>query len=162
VTPAIGPTVVMMTGIEADVAAGDKPLSVLPRRRQAFVDQRADDAPAHRAAHALPGDRRTGVEQGVTGHSGHDLDRRAHVDQDLVGGEDAIEREAIRGVDGVAPERGEIARHRRRPPVHPPHRHALGDEGRSEEIGPDHDGPQRLAEQRGLRRHRVPRRSRAP
>ena len=29
-------------------------------------------------------------------------------------------------------------------------------------IGPDHDGPQRLAEQRGLRRHRVPRRSRAP
>jgi len=49
------------------------------------------------------------VEDGVTGHARHHLDRGADVDQDLMCGEDALERDLVRAVDSVAPERAEIA-----------------------------------------------------
>ena len=68
-----------------------------------------------------------------------------------MGGEEAIEGDAVRGVDGVAPERCERVGGRRGPPVHPSHRDALSDQRRREQLGADDDRPQRIAEEIGLR-----------
>jgi len=108
------------------------------------------------------GERRPGVENRLTRHAGHDLDRGADVHQDLMGREEAIEGDAIRGVDGGRT-RGTRAR---RPPdggrqstrlTGTP----LSDERRGEELGAGDDGVERIAQEIGLRRHRAPRRSRA-
>src|SRR5207237_10459389 len=78
------------------------------------------------------------------------------------GGEGGVERDAIGGGDRSAPERAELARRRRRPPVDPCNGNALSGEGRGEDLGTGYEGPERIAEEVGLRRHRVPRRSPAP
>src|SRR5262249_16591327 len=111
----------------------------------------AHDAAAQGPAHALPRDRRPGMENGLARHARHDLDGGTHVDQDLVSGQDAIERDSIRGVDGVAPERGEIAVSPPRAPVDAAQGTVLCQELRAEEIGSGDHGPEWLAEKTQLR-----------
>ena len=153
---------VMMTGVETHGPSRDEALGVFPCRREPLVDQRADDPAAHGSTHALPADGRPGVEYGIARHARHHLDRGAHVDEDLVGGEHPIERDAIRRVDLVAPERREPFGPLRRTPVDPPHRNALGDQRRREELRADHDGRRRLVEQIALSRHGPSRRASGP
>jgi len=91
------------------------------------------------------------MENGLARHARHDLDGGTHVDQDLVSGQDAVECDSIRGVDGVAPERGEITLRRRRAPVDAPHGNVLSHERRGEQIGSGDHGPEWLAEKTQLR-----------
>jgi hypothetical protein len=91
------------------------------------------------------------VENRLPRHPGHDLDRRADVDENLMGREEAVEGHAIRGGDRVAPEGGERVGGCRRPPVDAPDWDALRRQRRGEELGTDDDGPEGITEQSALR-----------
>ncbi len=67
--------------------------------RQAFVDQRAHHRAARRAAHALPLDRRPGVQDHVIVHAGDDIPGDAHPDQDGLPALDAVHHFLVGRVD---------------------------------------------------------------
>ncbi len=81
-TPAIGPTApCSWHGVEGDAAGVDEPTGRLGARRPALEQDGADRGALHRPAHALPLDRRPGVQERAAGERGHRLTRRPDVDE---------------------------------------------------------------------------------
>ena len=95
---------VVMAGIEVGGAPCRPLFRLLPRGGKVLVHERAGDGAAQRAAHPLPRDRRSGVEDRVLRHPGDDFDRGANVHQHWLSSEESLEGDAIGGVHGVTPE----------------------------------------------------------
>ena len=85
--------------VEFDLAGGGQLLGLLEVLGQPLVDQAAHDGALLRAAHALPRDRRAGVQDGLFVHAGDDLARDAQPHERRLRGEDAAQRLLIGGVD---------------------------------------------------------------
>ena len=83
---------VVVAGRERDLARGGEPRGLLGRLRQPLVDQPAHHRAARRAAHALPLDRRAGVQHEVLAHAGDGVERRADADDGRPGRQQPLDR----------------------------------------------------------------------
>ncbi len=72
---------VLMAGGILDGAGGGEFFRGFDGVGAAFVDEAGEDAAAHGAAHAFPGDGRAGVQNGVFRHAGDDVARGVQADQ---------------------------------------------------------------------------------
>jgi hypothetical protein len=90
----------VVAGIEGDRPGGRQSLRLGAIPREPLVQEAADDGAAHRPAHALPGDGRTGVEHGARRHAGDDVERPADADDRRTRLEDAPHGLPVRGLDG--------------------------------------------------------------
>ncbi len=128
------------------------------RRRQiagpAFEDDGTGNGALHRAAHAGPGDRWAGVQNGfAVAQRRNGRSRRHDVDQHRLGRQHARHGLSVRRRDCRIPEQpGEhpcklAIPTRRRPPVDVAHRHARGGEVGGELGQADIDDAERLAQQ---------------
>ena len=81
----------VMVGGEGDGPALHQCLRLLHAVSQAFVDQPTHYRSPQRAAHAVPGDRGTGVENGGRRHSRDGFTSSRHPNEDRLRGENTIE-----------------------------------------------------------------------
>ena len=91
--------VMMMAGIEGDLPGSRQLFGLLFIGGKPFVNQAADDRAAHRAAHFVPCDRRTGMQDGFLGHTGDVLAGGSHTDKRRLCAEDAFKSFSVSLID---------------------------------------------------------------
>ena len=89
----------MVAGRKFDLAGGGQLVGFLFILRQPFVDQRAHHRPARRAAHALPRDRRPGMQDHAIVHAGDDIPGDSHPNQNGLTALDALDHFLIGRID---------------------------------------------------------------
>ena len=90
----------VVTGVEGEPPRLGEPHRVLRRPRPPLEQAGADHGATHRPAHAVPADRRAGVEHDTIAQARHDLTRRRQPDEDGLSRLDAPQRLAVRVADG--------------------------------------------------------------
>ena len=95
-------SVVMMAGIEGDLAGSSQFLSLFGSLCQTLIDESADNSTLGGVTHILPGYGRAGVQDGLFGHAGDVFASSANADQSRLSAQNALQSFGISGIDFLA------------------------------------------------------------
>ena len=94
--------IVMMAGVEGDLAGSSQFLSLFGSLGQTLIHQSADNSTLGGVAHVLPGYGRAGVQDGLFGHAGDVFAGGANADQGRLSAQNTIQSFGISGIDFFA------------------------------------------------------------
>ena len=94
--------IVMVAGIEGDLAGSGQLFSLFGSLGQTLIDQSADNSTLGGVAHVLPGYGRAGVQDGLLGHAGDVFTGSANADQGRLCAQNDLQGFGISGIDFLA------------------------------------------------------------